>query len=129
MMRLRLRVGRCGAVALLGVLSAGVPLAMTAADPPLKATMELGRRVFTETAQPSCTICHALKDAGAEGAIGPSLDELKPNAERVRLAVTGGVGVMPAYDGKLTADEIKAISAYVESATGAASGKVTGALK
>lgn len=44
---------------------------------------DLGRKVFTQTAQPPCALCHTLQAAGAEGTIGPSLDELKPDTERI----------------------------------------------
>jgi mono/diheme cytochrome c family protein len=82
-------------------------------------TLALGKKVFTELAQPSCTICHALKDAGSEGELGPALDELKPSESQVRTAVTGGVGAMPAYE-NLTQEQIDAVAAYVASVTGAA---------
>lgn len=78
----------------------------------------LGKKVFTEEAQPSCTVCHTLADAGAEGAIGPNLDDLKPNEERVRMAVTQGVGVMPAFEESLSEEQIKAVAHYVSTVTG-----------
>lgn len=79
-----------------------------------------GRKVFTEQAQPSCTICHTLSDAGSAGAIGPNLDELKPDRQRVINAVTGGVGVMPAFGESLSEEQIQAVAAYVSTVTGAA---------
>lgn len=79
-----------------------------------------GRAVFTQEAQPSCTVCHTLSDAGSAGTIGPNLDELKPSEERVRQAVTGGVGIMPAFGESLTADQIAAVAHYVATVTGAA---------
>ena len=68
-------------------------------------TLALGKKVFTEVAQPSCKICHTLKDAGSTGEIGPVLDELKPTEAQVRTAVSGGVGAMPAYE-HLTQEQI-----------------------
>ncbi len=82
------------------------------------ARYQLGRKVFTEQAQPSCTICHTLQDAGASGAIGPNLDELKPNPERVMAAVRGGVGVMPAFAALLSAEQIEAVAQYVAQVAG-----------
>ncbi len=79
--------------------------------------LEAGRKVFSEMAQPSCTICHTLADAGAEGEIGPSLDELGPSFEQVKNAVTGGVGIMPAYEDSLTAEQISAVAHYVSKIT------------
>lgn len=81
---------------------------------------DLGRKVFLEIAQPTCATCHALEDAGSAGSIGPSLDELKPDAARVEAAVRNGLGVMPAFEGKLTDEQIKAVATYVARATGAA---------
>ena len=75
-----------------------------------------GKRLFTVGAVPACKICHALKDAGAEGAIGPSLDELKPDAARVAKAVKTGIGQMPAFS-QLTEEQVQAIAKYVEQAT------------
>ena len=46
----------------------------------------LGKKLFS-SAVPPCGICHTLKDAGSEGAIGPILDELKPNQTRVMTAL------------------------------------------
>jgi cytochrome c6 len=71
---------------------------------------EKGKQVFTQEAQPSCTICHTLSDAGSAGAIGPNLDELKPSREQVINAVTGGVGIMPAFDESLSSEQIQAVA-------------------
>lgn len=98
------------------VLAAGVALMVAA---PLAARGdELGRKVFTQIAQPSCALCHALQAAGAEGTIGPSLDELRPDRQRVLEAVRKGVGVMPPFADKLTKEQIEAVAAYVARASG-----------
>jgi cytochrome c6 len=76
---------------------------------------EDGKKLFTSVT-PACALCHRLKDAGAEGQIGPSLDELKPDAARVIKALRVGIGQMPAFP-QLTEDQIKALAVYVESAT------------
>ena len=78
--------------------------------------MELGRKVFTEIAEPKCGICHTLKDAGTSGEIGAKLEELQPDEQRVLAAVRGGVGVMPRYDDKLTKEQIEAVAYYVSRA-------------
>ena len=74
-----------------------------------------GRKLFTSVT-PSCAICHALRDAGATGAVGPSLDELKPDRERVVKALKQGIGQMPAFV-QLTEAQIQALARYVEAAT------------
>ncbi len=78
----------------------------------------LGRKVFTETAQPPCALCHTLKAAGAEGTIGPSLDELKPDKARAVEAIRKGLGAMPPFADKLTAEQIEAVAAYVAKVAG-----------
>ncbi|MBE0613395.1 MAG: c-type cytochrome [Burkholderiales bacterium] len=86
--------------------------------PPLSARAdELGKNVFTQIAQPACAICHTLKAAGAAGTIGPSLDELKPDKARVMDAVKNGLGVMPPFAGKLTAQQMDAVADFVAKAT------------
>lgn len=77
---------------------------------------ELGRKVFTQIAQPPCALCHTLQAAGAEASIGPSLDELKPDRAKVLEAVRKGVGVMPPFAGKLTPEEIEAVATFVAKA-------------
>lgn len=106
--------GRYGAsaCAALGILLlAGQAHAADAADP--------GRQLFVKDATPPCAVCHTLKDAGATGNVGPSLDELKPDAQRVVQAVKAGNGAMPAYT-QLTDDQVQALARYVARASGAA---------
>ena len=98
-----------GAMLLLWV---GAPLAAQETDP------EAGRTIFNEAAQPQCALCHVLADADAEGKVGPNLDELKPDVDQVRAAVTSGVGVMPAFEGTLSEEEIETVSAYVAEVAG-----------
>ncbi|HEU0202069.1 MAG TPA: cytochrome c [Burkholderiaceae bacterium] len=83
------------------------------------ADVALGKKLFVSGTTPACPVCHTLEDAGAAGSIGPSLDELKPDAERVKKAVKNGIGQMPAF-GTLTEREVEAIARYVAQASGAA---------
>jgi sulfite dehydrogenase len=78
----------------------------------------LGKKLFS-SAVPPCGICHTLKDAGSEGAVGPILDELKPNQLRVTNALNNGLGAMPSFKDKLSTEEIKAIAIYVSKASAA----------
>ena len=75
---------------------------------------ETGKKIFLE--EGNCATCHTLSDAGSEGNIGPNLNEIRPDINRVIVAVTNGIGVMPAYEGLLTEDEIKSVSYYVSEA-------------
>ena len=80
--------------------------------------MALGLDVFNNKAM--CGTCHILKAAASEGDIGPNLDSLKPLEEQVKLVVTEGLGVMPAFgeEGLLTSEEIDAVSFYVANSSG-----------
>lgn len=95
------------------LFAAGAAVPVHAADD------ALGKQLFNKGATPPCAICHALKDAGAAGEVGPSLDELKPDAERVAKAIRNGIGQMPAFS-SLTDQQVDAIAQYVARATGAA---------
>ena len=73
--------------------------------------LDLGKNIFLEKG--NCATCHALNDAGSNSDIGPNLNLIKPDVGRVVIAVTNGIGVMPAYEGILTSEEIEAVSVYV----------------
>jgi cytochrome c6 len=80
---------------------------------------DAGRRLFVKDATPPCALCHTLADAGATANVGPSLDELKPDAQRVTQAVKAGIGAMPAYT-QLSGEQMQALARYVARASGAA---------
>jgi cytochrome c6 len=77
---------------------------------------DAGKALFTGGATPPCIECHTLKDADAMGYVGPSLDELKPDARRVTNALKNGKDLMKPYPG-LTEAQIDAIARYVERAS------------
>ncbi len=72
---------------------------------------DLGKDVFLNKG--ACSTCHMLADADLGGQIGPNLNKIRPNKMRVMQAVTNGIGVMPAYEGELTSEEIEAVAYYV----------------
>jgi mono/diheme cytochrome c family protein len=76
-----------------------------------------GKQIFTS----NCGGCHTLADAGTNGQVGPVLDKLKPDKQRVVRQVTNGGGKMPAFKGRLSADEIDAVATYVSSVAGKSS--------
>ena len=76
---------------------------------------EKGKQIFLEDG--NCAACHTLKDANSNGNIGPNLNEIRPDISRVLLAVTNGIGVMPAYQGQLSEEEINAVAMYVVKST------------
>jgi cbb3-type cytochrome c oxidase subunit III len=73
-----------------------------------------GKSIFKS----QCASCHTLKDAGTTGTVGPNLDQLKPPFAIVQKQVTNGGAVMPAFKGKLTDAQIKAVAKYVSSVAG-----------
>ena len=75
----------------------------------------LGKNIFLEKG--NCATCHALADAGSTGDIGPNLNQIKPDIGRVIMSVTNGIGVMPAFEGILTDEEIESVSYYVFQST------------
>lgn len=79
----------------------------------------LGKKLFMQSSVPACVLCHTLKDAGANGAVGPVLDELKPDAQRVVTALRNGIGQMPSYRASLSEAQILALAHYVSKASGA----------
>ncbi|ETF02957.1 sulfite dehydrogenase (cytochrome) subunit SorB [Advenella kashmirensis W13003] len=96
------------------VLWVGVAGASFAADPQL----EKGKALFISEAAPACAVCHTLKDSGSTGTIGPDLDELKPDAARIKKVLQEGMGAMPSFADSLDEASIDAIAAYVVHATG-----------
>lgn len=84
------------------------------------ATLAAGKALFVGGATPPCALCHTLKDAGTTGAIGPPLDELQPDADRVATALRNGIGAMPSFKATLREDQIQALARYVSKASGGA---------
>ena len=77
--------------------------------------IDLGKDIFLNKAV--CSTCHTLADAGSIGDIGPNLNQIRPDKMRVINTVTNGIGVMPAYEGELTTEEIEAVAHYVSKST------------
>ena len=73
--------------------------------------MVLGLDIYNNKAQ--CGVCHALQAAESDGQIGPNFDQLKPTMSQIIAAVTNGIGVMQAWEGILTFEEIEAVAYYV----------------
>lgn len=79
------------------------------------AQLELGKTLFNSGAQPiACSVCHTLEDAGATGAIGPNLDELQPDADRIRKTMMEGMGAMPSFADMAESDREAIVSYIVE---------------
>ena len=82
-----------------------------------------GAQIFADQ---GCGDCHSMRAADAKGKVGPDLDELRPNEERVIKQVTNGGNGMPAFKDKLSADQIQQVAAFVATAAGTGgAGKIT----
>ena len=77
--------------------------------------MALGVEVYNNKAQ--CGVCHTLQAAGSAGNIGTDLDQLKPPMSQIIYVVTNGIGVMQAWKGILTYEEIEAVAYYIFNST------------
>ncbi len=73
-----------------------------------------GKQIF---AAQGCGGCHTLADAGTNGAVGPNLDDAKPDRALVIERVTNGKPPMPSFRDKLSEEEIADVAAYVVQAT------------
>ena len=69
-----------------------------------------GKEVFLGAG--NCAACHMLSDAGSNAMVGPNLNEIRPDVQRILMAVRNGIGVMPAMEGILTDEEIEAVAHY-----------------
>jgi mono/diheme cytochrome c family protein len=76
---------------------------------------DMGKDVFLNKA--NCGACHILIDVGTEGVIGPNLNQIKPDMNRVMSAVINGIGVMPPFEDMLSLAEIEAVAHYVSIST------------
>ncbi|MBK5111252.1 MAG: cytochrome c [Thermoleophilia bacterium] len=91
------------------------PAAAPAAVPP-PAAAGPGSDLFVA----SCGSCHTLSAAGTDGAAGPNLDDLQPDAALVASAIEAGgtgSGAMPA--GLLSGEDAQDVADYVAASSGA----------
>ena len=83
---------------------------------PLSSKAQRGREVFLEQTRPSCGTCHSLADAKVTGSVGPNLDELRPSLEQIKVAVSKGLGAMPAQT-HLTEQQLDDLAHYIVDVT------------
>ena len=69
-----------------------------------------GSDVFADA---GCGDCHTLTAADASGVTGSNLDETKLDATQIAEFVRDGVEGMPPYSGRLSEEEITAVSGFV----------------
>lgn len=90
--------------------SAEPPATSTAPDGGGTGDAASGEQVF---ASAGCGGCHTFAAAGSTGSIGPNLDEVSLSFDAVVEQVTNGGGAMPAFDDRLTQQEIDDVAAFV----------------
>lgn len=78
----------------------------------LSADAVKGRPLFIS----SCGSCHTLADAETSGRVGPELDGVGYDVERVKAQIERGGGAMPPR--LVTGAEADAVAAYVAEASG-----------
>jgi mono/diheme cytochrome c family protein len=90
------------------LIGADKDVGATASAPAGAAAAPSGKAVFSSA---GCGGCHTLAAAGSSGTTGPNLDDAKPSADTVEGIVASGSGVMPSFEGRLSAAEIRAVCA------------------
>tara|TARA_B100000586_G_scaffold17632_1_gene11778 strand:- start:228 stop:551 length:324 start_codon:yes stop_codon:yes gene_type:complete len=63
--------------------------------------MELGSKIYSNM----CIACH--------DSVAPNLNEIKLEMAQIIFSVTGGKGMMPAFQGTLTVEEIESVAYYI----------------
>lgn len=70
-----------------------------------------GRQLFDDW---GCASCHALKDAGASGHIGPAFDGNAALTKEFTVdRISNGQGAMPGFGGLMTDEEIATLADYI----------------
>jgi mono/diheme cytochrome c family protein len=102
-----------GALAIVAGLAAGVGGLATRAhaeDAKPSDAVAAGRELFNTW---SCSACHTLTDAGASGAVGPSLDNPNLTREAIVNRVQMGGGPMPSFAGQISDADIGKLADYI----------------
>lgn len=106
------------ATGLIVALALAVPTSVVLANEVDQDVLDEGKALFQSKATPACAICHTLQDADATGTIGPDLDELKADMDRIKQVMMEGMGAMPSFADTLSDEQRDAVAAYVLHATG-----------
>lgn len=109
---IRLALLACVALAL-GACGGGDDSGGEATTATAPTTTEEGAAAGKDVFVSNCGGCHTLAAAGTSGTTGPNLDDLKPDEATVEHQVRNGGGGMPAFEGKLSDEQITAVAGYV----------------
>lgn len=102
------------------LLIASLTLQSEQVAPPWENSTKVGRALYRE----NCIVCHEIEKRETQK-LGPSLFRLfqnetlpfsggKPSVPYVKIKIQFGGDVMPPYVGRLTAEEIETIIAYIK---------------
>ena len=69
-----------------------------------------GKQIFSDS---GCAGCHQFAPAGSGGGSGPDLDGTTMTVQEIAAQVRDGGGGMPNFSGKLTEQQIQAVSEFV----------------
>ena len=69
-----------------------------------------GKKVFVNT---GCGSCHTLAATGANGTVGPNLDQVKLTAAEILKWVRNGKGAMPSFKSQLSPKELADVAAFL----------------
>lgn len=70
------------------------------------------KALFTDPSL-GCGGCHTFSKAGTEATVGPSLDQSTTTLEEAITQIRKGGGGMPAFEGRLNDEQIRALAEYV----------------
>ena len=85
------------------------------ASPAAGGTTHVGQELFSSS---GCGACHTFKAAGTTGSLGPNLDRSTASRAQIVGVITAGKGVMQAYAGMLTTDEIGDVADFLFTSRG-----------
>jgi cytochrome c oxidase subunit 2 len=88
-----------------------------------------GKTLFTSADPTPCSSCHTLADAGANGTVGPNLDQVVPkltdadikqSIEDPNAKITAGFqrGIMPEFGQSLSDEQVDALVKYLKEVAG-----------
>jgi len=80
------------------------------ATPALASDVPDGAKIFSK----KCAMCHKID----KKKVGPAVKTMNTDAEVLRSVISDGRKMMPKYSGKLSAEEIDAVVAYIKEQQG-----------
>lgn len=89
---------------------AAIAVAGLLTTPAIAADAPDGAGIFKK----KCSLCHKID----KKKVGPAVKAMNQDAEVLRSVVTDGRKMMPKYSGKLSAEEIDAVVAYLKEQQG-----------